>query len=264
MPTLPLPEWTTDLVLFADWQHLILAVFGLILLVLLIIWWSQQTRHWFRVVIGAFLLALLLAIGSYYMFIVPVHEAGCAERCAGWRGYPLPFARIEVDGTDNVAALDFLLNLLMLWLLWLGAALVWFLAGTGFQWWRRSWRARLLFILVLVVLPWALLPRILNPPQPLPDGEDLRLAVNARRSAEFTYRITGLWVQRLALEDIQYAQPDDEVAPPMRQILDNQVCLRGYTYFYLPWRRYRIALDASGVTALSLTEVPLEGSCWEQ
>lgn len=263
IPNLSLPEWTEELVLFSDWRHLILAVFGTILLILLTIWWSQQTRHWFRISVGTFLLALLLGIGSYYLFVVPAHQAGCDARCPGWRGYPLPFARVQLDGSDQVAPLDFMLNVMMLWLLWLGAFTVWFLSAMGIQWWKRSWRGKLLFVLVLGILPWALLPRILNPPQPTPEGEDLRLAVNAQRSAEFTYRITGLWVQRLALEDIRYAQPDPGVTP-MRRTLDNQVCLRGYTYFYLPWRRYRIALDPSGVTALSLTEIPLEGSCWDQ
>ena len=263
MPTFPLPEWTQELVLFSDWRHLILAVFGTVLLLLLIIWWSQQTRRWFRVATGMFLLALLLAIGSYYLFVVPAHQAGCEAPCTGWRGYPLPFARVELDGSDRVAALDFLLNLLMLWLLWLGAAAIWYLLATGLQWWRRSWRSRFVFIFFLIILPWAMLPRILNPPQPRPSGEDLRLAVNAQRSAEFTYRITGLWVQRLALEDVRLAQPNP-AAVPRRVLLNNQVCLKGYTYFYLPWRRYRITLDPSGVTALSLTEVPLEGSCWDQ
>ncbi|MFN2202394.1 MAG: hypothetical protein ACK2UO_14405 [Caldilineaceae bacterium] len=263
MPPFPLPGWTSDLVLFSDWRHLILAVFGTILLVLLMIWWSQQTQHWFRIAIGTFLLALLLAIGSYYLFVVPAHGAGCDGLCPGWRGYPLPFARVELDGSDTIAPLDFMLNLLMLWLLWMGAATFWYLASIGVRWWARSWRGRLVFIVVLVLLPWALLPRILNPPQPMPGGEDLRLAVNARRSAEFTYRITGLWVQRLALEDIRHSQPNAAVAP-LRQVTDNEVCLKGYTYFYLPWRRYRIALDQSGVTAQSLTEVPLDGSCWSQ
>lgn len=262
MPELTLPEWINGLVLFADWRHLVLAAFGLVLLLLLVIWWSQQTRHWFRIMVGTFLLGLLLTIGSYYLFIVPAHQAGCAEPCPGWRGYPLPFARVEIDGSDQIAAVDFMLNLLMLWLLWLGAAVTWYLSALGVQWWKRSWRGKLVFVVFLVILPWALLPRILNPPQPRPDGEDLRLAINAQRSAEYTYRITGVWVQRLALEDIRYAEANTD-ASAQRTISDNQVCLKGYTYFYVPWRRYRIALDPSGVTALDLTEVPLEGSCWD-
>jgi hypothetical protein len=162
-----------------------------------------------------------------------------------------------------VAPLDFAVNLLMLWLLWLGASLIWTLLAMGFQWWRRSQRTRLLFVIVVVLLPLALLPRILNPPQPPTGGEDLRLANNARRAAEFTYRITGPWVQRLAFEDIRYGSGDPQLADIPGQRPGTQVCLRGYTYFYIPWRRYRISLEESGVTALSLTELPLTGSCWQ-
>jgi hypothetical protein len=171
-------------------------------------------------------------------------------------------ARVELDSRSRIAPLDFGLNLLMLWLLWLGASLIWQILAVGIEWWNRSWRSRFLFVLILVLLPWAMLPRVLNPPQPRATGEDLRVAVNAQRSAEYTYRITGFWVQRLALEDIRHSAPSNRPGVAGETMV-NQVCLRGYTYFYLPWRRYRITLDASGVTALRLEETPLGGSCWE-
>lgn len=249
--------------MFADWRHLGLAGFGVVLLALMGIWWRQQTRRWYRIVAATFLTAVLLSVGSYYMFVTPPHHAGCPAGCTGWRGYPLPYARMDLDGGSRVAFLDYLLNLLMLWLLWLGASLVWRLLGIGFQWWNRSWRARLAFILVVAILPWAMLPRVLDPPQPSPKGEDLRLAVNAQRSAEYTYRITGFWVQRLALEDIRHPALGESPRAATEDGEETQVCLRGYTYFYLPWRRYRITLDPSGVTALNLEELPMEGSCWE-
>ena len=115
-----------------------------------------------------------------------------------------------------------------------------------------------MIILLLVVVPWALLPRFLEPPQPITSGEELRLVNNARRAAESTYRLTGLWVQRLALEDLRQLAPNplSEAAPNESEVR-SQVCLRGYTYFYLPWRRYRISLEATGVTALGITELPL-------
>ncbi len=262
MPELSLPSWPKDWVIFADWRHLGLAGFGVVLLLLLGIWWRQQTRYWFRIMAGTFLAALLLCIGSYYMFVTPPYYAGCPLGCPGRRGYPLPFARMDMAGGSQVAFLDFMLNLLMLWLLWLGASLVWRLLGLGFQWWSRSWRAKLVFIVFTAILPWALLPRVLDPPQPHPDGEDLRLAVNAQRSAEYTYRITGAWVQRLALEDIRHTALEAGGELPFGEGSVTEVCLRGYTYFYVPWRRYRITLDPGGVTALSLHELSLEGSCW--
>ena len=261
---MPEPRFSPeDWVLFADLPDLGLAVVASLVVPLIIIWWRQQTRYWFRIAAATMLAALLLCVGGYYLFIVPPHYASCPAGCTGWRGFPLPVARIGVDGVTRVGPLDFLLNLLLLWLLWLGASLVWRLTAIGMRWENRSWRSKLLFLLLLVILPWALLPRVINPPQPTATGEDLRLAVNAQRSAEFTYGVTGFWVQRLALEDIRRAAPAANPESLFGETEVNEVCLRGYTYFYLPWRRYRIALDTSGVTALRMAEMPLTGSCWQ-
>ena len=257
------PPWMQDWVLFADILDAGLGLAAGLLTALLIIWWRQQTRHWFRLVLATFLAALLLCVGSYYFFVVPPYYASCPPGCTGWRGFPLPVARVELTGISRVGPLDFVLNLLMLWLLWLGASLLWRLVAVAIRWENRSWRSKLIYLMLLVVLPWAFMPRVLNPPQPRPNGEDLRLAVNAQRSAEFTYRITGIWVQRLALEDVRRVTPTTEAEAIFGENQINQVCLRGYTYFYLPWERYRITLDPSGVTALQLVDLPLRGSCWE-
>jgi hypothetical protein len=263
MDEITLPVWPEDWVYFADARDGVLALAAGLLLLLLIIWWRQQTRNWFRIVVATLLAALLMCVGSYYFFVVPPHFASCPPGCTGWRGFPLPVARINLNGETRLFPLDFMLNLLMLWLFWLGGSLTWRLAAMGVRWENRDWRVRLIFVLLLVLLPWALMPRILNPPQPHAVGEDLRLAVNARRSAEFTYRITGIWVQRLALEDIRRSAMTRNPESLFGETVVNEVCLRGYTYFYLPWRRYRVTLDPSGVTALQLAEVPLTGSCWE-
>jgi lysylphosphatidylglycerol synthetase-like protein (DUF2156 family) len=259
-----LPRWSTEWVYFANWPDLAFAGVGSVLVLLLIVWWRQQTSQWFRVTMITLLGALLLCIASFYLFEVPAYYASCPQGCLGWRGYPRPFATTHFDGSAQIARLDFALNWLMLWLLWLLASVIWRLLGVAFQWQQRSLRTRLLFVLVVAVLPWAFLPHFLDPPQPTTVGEALRLATNARRSAEFTYGITGLWVQRLALEDVQFtpsvSRAEDGVAPTFT---GGQVCLRGYTYFYIPWRRYRITLDTNGVTALSLTQLPLSEPCWE-
>jgi hypothetical protein len=253
--------WPETWVNFAGWRDMLLAVVAVLLIVLIAIWWRQQTRNWFRIVLATFLAALILCISSIYVFQVPPHQAGCDGICPGWSGYPLAVALLDIDGTTTIAPLDFVLNLLLLWLILLGATLVWSALAVLFEWWKRPVRLRILFVFLIVFLPWALLPRILGPPQPQTGGEELRLANNGRRAAEFTYRITGLWVQRLGLEDIRYtervSEDDTSLARPL-----TEVCLRGYTYFYLPWRRYRITLDTSGATALSLVERPLTGSCW--
>ncbi len=261
MPGLP-SGWAN----FADWLDLVAALGGVVAVVLLIIWWRQQSRAWFRIVVGALLVALLLTILSLRLFVVPPHVAGCPRGCPGWSGYPLPVASIDMAGARHLAPIDVLLNWLLLWLLLLVAAMVWSLLAVGMQWWKRSLRVRVLIVLIMVILPWALLPRFLIPPHPQTSGEEARLANNARRSAEFTYRITGAWVQRLVLEDIRIyrGEEGEGLIASQGESAISQVCLRGYTYFFIPWRRYRITLDATGATAFSLEEVGLDGSCWEE
>ena len=254
---------------FADWRDYAVALFAILLIVLMIVWWRQQTRHWLRIAEGSFLAALILNIVTTFLFQVPPHQAGCDGVCPGRSGYPHPVILLTIDGQRLVAPLDFLVNLLFLWLFILGGLVLWTIGANLLQWWRRSRRWRVAFVVLFLLLPWALLPRILNPPQPLTAGEELRLTNNARRSAEFTYRVTGFWVLRLALEDIRYLEADEFLSGSEGGTLlagqgTTEVCLRGYTYFYVPWQRYRITLDASGATALQLEERPLRGSCWAE
>ncbi len=261
-PILPwLPEGLTY---FADWRDLLFALGGMLSVTLLIIWWSQQTRHWYRVAILTFLIAFGLGFGSLYLFEIPPHYAGCETGCTGWRGYPLPVARITFDGQTQIGLFDFALNVLLLWVIVLLASLFLRLLATAVGWEQRSQRVRFLVLLGLILIPWALLPRYMVPPQPQTSGEELRLINNAQRAAESTYRITGFWIQRLALEDLRQLSPNPlaEAEPDLAGVR-SQVCLRGYTFFYIPWRRYRVNLEPTGVTALDLMEVPLEGSCWE-
>ena len=249
---------------FADWRDLLLAVAGILVIILLAIWWRQQSRHWHRVLSLTFLGAFGLAFASIYFFVVPPFYAGCPVGCAGWRGYPLPIARIDVSGQTQVGLLDFALNVLLLWMVLLLLALIGRIVANLVDWEQRAWRTRAAILVVLFVLPVAMLPRYLEPPQPTPGGEELRLVNNARRAAEATYGVTGVWVQRLALEDVRQLSPNPlaEDNPNLAGVR-SQVCLRGYTYFYLPWRRYRVSLEPTGVTALGLAELPLEGSCWQ-
>lgn len=258
-----LPIWSDEWTLFATWGDLPFAVAGVILCLLLVVWWRQQSQGWFRVMVATFLAALLLAIASYYIFVVPPYTAGCPQGCTGWRGYPFRVAEFMVIGRSILGPGDFALNVLILWLLWLTASVIWRLLATALQLETRTRRGKILFYLFIVIGPWAILPRVLNPPQLQVVGEDQRLANNALRAAEFTYGITGLWVQRLALEDVR-RDPAAAVATSAQAGEGNEVCLRGYTWFFVPWRRYRIGLDPSGATALSLLELPLEGSCWDQ
>ena len=247
---------------FAGATHLVLGIAGVILGALLVIWWTQQTGRWYAVFAGTLLLSMLLNVGAFYVFVVPPHSAGCFDLCPGLLGFPLPFGTLSSAGTVQIYIGDFVLNLLLLWLLLFGSVVVWRILSEAIQLRERGVRFRLLSFVTFVLLSWGLLPRYFSPPAADVTGDELRLAVNARRAAESTYGVTGLWVHRLALEDIRYVPVE---APDIFGDVDKpqaQVCLRGYTYFYLPWRRYRVRLDQTGVTPLNFEELSLTGSCW--
>lgn len=256
-------NWPKDWVHFAGWPDLAFAGMGLVMGTLLIIWWRQQSARWYSVFAGTLLLGMLLNISSFFIFVVPPHYAGCVVGCPGRLGYPMPFATVGLDGATKLYLLDFLLNLLLLWLICLGGTVFWRVLSGALELPYRSRRFRFFFFLLMVILPWGLLPRFLNPPQIDARGEDLRISVNARRAAELTYDITGLWIHRLAVEDIRYTPLQ---VPAIFGGADQpraQVCLRGYTWFYIPWQRYLVTLDRTGVTALNLERLPLDGSCWD-
>lgn len=277
IPDLQLPAIPDGWIYFSDWRDGTVAAIGLLLISLIIVWWRQQSGQWFRIIFGTLLVAIIFTISSFYIFQVPRYFVDCDPviGCDGWRGFPQPIAKVGVverlqngatvfEERVRVAPVDFAFNLLILWLLVAGASVIWRLIYLAFNWPSRTFRTKLLLILLVGILPWALLPRFLNPPQPTLTGESLRVANNARRSAEFTYNITGLWVHKLALEDIRSA-PDEyetEFCKPQPEEQIRQICLRGYTYFYLPWRRYVIDLEPSGVTSCNVTEKELTNACW--
>jgi len=263
MPDLPpfsLPPLPDQWVLFAGWPDVLFGLVALGLVALLAIWWRQQIWLWSITVLAALILAVVLSFGSLSLFQVPAHYVGCPQGCDGWQGYPLAFASVDFDGVRTLAPVDFALNLLWMWLACLTVFMVLRLLGMAFNWSDRGMRARFLFLCFVLLLPLALLPRVMDPPQPYLTGETQRLAINAQRTAQFTYNITGAWVQRLAVEDIRSLA--GSAATFGSETDTTQVCLRGYTYFYLPWRRYRIILDTSGVVALNLAELSLDQPCW--
>ncbi len=254
--------WPDGWIHFASATHLIFGIAAVILGALLVTWWSQQTGRWYAVFAGTLLFSMVLNVAAFYLFVVPPHSAGCIDFCPGRLGFPLPFATLSPSGDIQIYIGDFLLNLMLLWLLFFGGVVIWRVLGEAIQLKERGIRFRMFFAAFFVLLTWGLLPRYFSPPAAHVTGDELRLSVNARRAAESTYGVTGLWVHRLALEDIRYVPPD---VPDVSGSIDRpqaQVCLRGYTYFYIPWRRYRVQLDSTGVTPLNLAELSLTGSCW--
>ena len=113
--------WPDDWLYFAGWQDLVFAGLGLLMGGLLVVWWRQQSRRWYSIFAGTLLLGMLLNVSSYFLFVVPPHFAGCSVGCPGRLGYPLPFATIDLDGEAKLYLVDFLLNLVLLWLLFGGS-----------------------------------------------------------------------------------------------------------------------------------------------
>ena len=224
MPQQTLPGFPEGWSYFVSWQDLVLAFGGVVAVIFLLIWWAQQTRRWYRIAIFTFLIAFALSFVSVYLFEVPPYYAGCPPGCMGWRGFPLPVARISQRGLDGY------------WPLRLPAEPVAALAdrpagvpggpagGDGAQLGESLAAGARVVLFVVLLVPWALLPRYLDPPQPATTGEELRLVTNARRAAEMTYGITGLWVQRLALEDVRQLSPNplSEAAPELNPELQHR------------------------------------------
>ena len=91
---------------------------------LLLIWWSQQTGRWYAVFAGTLLFSMALNVAAFYLFVVPPHSAGCIDLCPGRLGFPLPFATLSPSGAVQIYIGDFLLNLLLLWLLLFGGVVL--------------------------------------------------------------------------------------------------------------------------------------------
>ncbi len=238
----------------ASWQAVLLSI-GLVLLALLsAIWWRQQTYRW-PVVVGICLaLAPAASWWSGLTFQVADYRAGCDGLCSGYAGAPIPFWRGETAGSEFVAVL-FTANTLVYVVILLGwgmviRALVCALPrgtrGGGFR--------RFVLGLALVVVPLAVSPLVLPPPEARVRGDPQRIAINAQREVYMYSNQSPSPILRVGLEDVR---PRKDGQPGMR------VCLRLYTYFYLPIGHMFLDMTAEGVHSNAGGVLPLEASCWQ-
>jgi hypothetical protein len=110
------------------------------------------------------------------------------------------------------------------------------------------------YVILTVVLPLALAPVWLPPPQPdLPPAAQ-RLAINAARNWRWQLQGRRLTDYRLAVEDVRQ-HPDGRRW---------RVCFRVYSWFYRPRTRLYIDLEPAGVRATGGGLIPLTASCWVQ
>jgi hypothetical protein len=238
-----------------DWEAAVLAVAMLVLVVLLIIWWSQRSFRWPIVLLICLALAPALSWWSASAFQVPDYRAGCDGLCLGYSGAPVAFVGGESAGS-HVVVWRFALNSL----LYLAALLAW--AGLMRDLLNRVARGSLAhhrwlhpFIATcLAVLPLSLIPLYLAPPEALVRGDSLRVAINARREVYLYDQEASLPVLRVALEDVR---PRLDGQPGLR------VCLRVYTYFYVPAGHMYLDMTPEGVHSNGGGMKALGDSCWQ-
>lgn len=254
------PSW-----LQSETNIVLAGLLGLVLVVLLVIWWRQHMRRWLQGLLLVVLLAGAVTVAAAYLFTVPDYQAGCLVPCGGWSGYPVPVMTVNSHGTVQLfpagIALSFLLHLLVL--LVLGAIAHAVLDDRRAT--RQPARGTVPLLLVGFVILWAMVPRYASPPEPPVRGEAQRLAINAKRVAPGVVPGFDWRLQRLAVEDVRRlprrVKSDAPGLPPPTGP-DWRVCLRAYSFFYVPWRHVYVDLDSTGTYAIAGGVLPLAVECW--
>jgi hypothetical protein len=267
-----------------SWQA---AVFGLllaVLAVLLAVWWRQQTFRWLIVVLICLVGAPLLSWWSGLAFEVADYRAGCDGLCSGYRGAPVPFFRGQAAGSDFLPGL-FLVNCLVYLVLLLGWSAIMRAVlrsplsrggKKGRVWWQTIGG------LVMLVIQFGLSPLYLPPPEAHVRGDPQRIAINAGREVYLYDELASAPVLRVGLEDVR-PRPEPQsngtspqsngtspqsngtsrAASPRDDHPGMRVCLRIYTYFYLPIGHMYLDMTPEGVHSNHGGVVSLEQSCWE-
>ncbi len=238
----------------ALWQTILLGI-GLALMTLLMaIWWRQQTYRWPLIIIFCLFVAFLLSWYSGLAFQVDDYRAGCDGLCPGYAGAPVPFWRGEVAGGGWVPGL-FLVNALAYMAMLLGwGMLMRAILGTVWPDGRDGGWQRFALGVALVVIPTALSPRILPPPAAHVRGDPQRIAINAQREVYMYSHQAPAPVLQAGLEDVR---PRKDGQSGMR------VCLRIYTFFYVPIGHMYLDMTAEGVHSNAGGVRALGESCWQ-
>lgn len=240
----------------AAWQAILLGIGLTVLAVLSAVWWRQQTYRWAIVLLGCLILAPLVSWWSGQTFQVADYRAGCDGLCPGYAGAPIPFWRGEVAGSEFMAGM-FLVNTVAYVAILLGwsmliRALVRTIAADGRG--RTAGLRRLALGLLLVIVPLALSPLILPPPEAHVRGDSQRIAINARREVYMYDSLAPAPVLRVGLADVR---------PRKDGNLGMRVCLRAYTFFYLPIGHMTLDMTPEGVHSNAGSVLPLAESCWQ-
>ena len=238
----------------ANWQAVLAGIVMAVIAILLVIWWRQQTFRWPIVLIVSIVLAPALCWWSGIAFQIADYRAGCDGLCPGFRGAPVPIFQGESAGGQLMPVM-FVLGSIVYFVALLGwsgvlrAILLRISASRN----TASW-IQVLLTAVLLIGPLALAPLYLPPPEAHVRGDPLRISINARRELYLYSDSTSTPILRVGLEDVR---PRRDGSQGMR------VCLRSYTYFYIPNGHVYLDMTLEGVHSNGGGFLPLPKSCWE-
>jgi hypothetical protein len=234
------------------WQSVLLGLGLLTAGVLLVVWWRQQSGRWALVLLFCLLAAPALSHWSGLAFQVEPYRAGCDGLCPGSRGAPVPTHTCEA--TCEFLPVGFAVNTLA----YLVILLAWGAVVQAIQRQivvtsERGAVFRFLFGAVLFVGPFALSPLYLPPPEAHVRGDPQRVAINAEREVFMYDDLAALPILRVALEDVR-PRPDDQAGL--------RVCMRTYSYFYMPSGYIYLDMTPEGVHSNQGGVLPVTASCW--
>lgn len=235
------------------WQAVTLGVALVALAVLLSVWWRQQNDRWLLVTGACVGLAPALSAWSGLVFRVADYRAGCDGLCLGFRGAPIPIFQGETAGGQFLLS-GFILNSLVYLVLLLGwAAFVQAILRQLALGSQARLLTRVLLGCALLIAPFALGPLFLPAPEAHVRGDPQRIAINARREVYLYDQLAPLPILRVALDDVR---PRADGQSGMR------VCLRTYTFFYLPVGYMYLDMTPVGVHSNAGGVLPRTDSCW--
>ena len=234
------------------WQAALLGLGLVTATVLLVTWWRQHSYRWAILLVVCLLIAPALSFWSSTAFEVSPYRAGCDGICSGQRGAPIPTHTCDISGcqfSPEGFALNSLVYLVLL-LAWVAVvhALVDAMPES-----RRGALGRFVVVTLVLIGPLLLAPVVLPPPQAHVRGDSQRVAINAQRELYMYDDTSPLPVVRAGLDDVR-PRPDHK--PGLR------VCLRTYTYFYLPIGFMYLDMTPEGVHSNRGGVLPRSESCW--
>lgn len=229
-------------------------VFFLLITILVVVWWLRYGRRGFDWILIVAPLAFVFSYLSSIIFRVPDYQAGCNGRCPGWWGAPFSTHVSDGTGAFTLNPVGFIANAALFYTVILITSAGIVLLTDQLKWSERSLRWRFGFVLVVVILPLALLPTLLPIREPDLSSSELRYAINAKRAWRWQLQSRRFNDRRLVVEDVRL-HPDGE---------RRRVCLRAYTWFYIPYDKIYVDLEPAGVLATGGGVIPLSDSCWVQ